>query len=276
MRLAVQLPRLASLVLVLAATFAGSDAGADAPKPLQKAPADPTALVPAGTYRPLFPPTPAETSIPVRAFRMDREPVTNAEFLSFVRRHREWARGSVAPILAESGYLAQWRGPDELGPGVDGEQPVVSVSWFAARAFCASRGERLPAEAEWERAAAASRTQADGSLDAAFRAELLATYSRPTPARLAHVGAGAPNLWGLRDMHGLVWEWVADFGNAVAAFSAGPDRLRFCGAGASAASDGTDFAAFERSAFRSSLRASYAIKNLGFRCAADVATGGST
>jgi formylglycine-generating enzyme required for sulfatase activity len=182
----------------------------------------------------------------------------------------------VAPVLAETGYLAHWRAPDALGSNVDPEQPVVSVSWFAARAFCASRGERLPLEAEWERAGAASRTQPDGSLDSAFRAELLATYSRPAAPRLARVGGGTPNLWGLRDMHGLVWEWVADFGNAVAAFSAGPDRLRFCGAGASAATDGTDFAAFERTAFRSALRASYAIKNLGFRCAADVPNGGST
>jgi formylglycine-generating enzyme required for sulfatase activity len=207
---------------------------------------------------------------------MDRSPVTNAEFLSFVRTHPEWARGKVAPVFAEPGYLAQWAGPHELGSAVDGEQPVVSVSWFAARAFCASRGARLPSEAEWERAAAASPPQPDGSLDPQFRAQLLATYSRPAPARLAHAGSGAPNLYGLRDMHGLVWEWVADFGNAIAAFSAGPDRLRFCGAGASAATDGSDFAAFERSAFRSSLHASYTIKNLGFRCAADAPTGGST
>lgn len=257
--------------VLLGAVLAADGAAAEPPRPRQ----DGTAVVPAGTYRPLFPPTPGETSIPVRAFRMDRLPVTNAEFLSFVRANPEWARGRVAPILAESGYLASWRSPDELGADVDPAQPVVSVSWFAARAFCASRGERLPLEAEWERAAAASRTQADGSLDAAFRAELLATYSRPAAPRLAHVGTGAPNLFGLRDLHGLVWEWVADFGNAVAAFSAGPDRLRFCGAGASAATDGTDFAAFERTAFRSSLRGRYTIKNLGFRCAADV-TGGST
>lgn len=262
-----------ALVHLGALLFAATLAADSTAEPLRS---PPMASVPAGVYRPLFPPTPGETSIPVHAFRLDRVQVTNGAFLKFVRTHPEWARDRVAPILAEPGYLAHWHAADELGSGVDPEQPVVSVSWFAARAYCAARGARLPVEAEWERAAAASRTQADGTLDPAFRAELLATYSRPAATQLARVGTGAPNFWGLRDMHGLVWEWVADFGNAVAAFSAGPDRLRFCGAGASAASDGTDFAAFERSAFRSALHGNYTIKSLGFRCASDAPTGGST
>lgn len=70
-------------------------------------------------------------------------------------------------------------------------------------------------------------------------------------------------------MHGLVWEWVLDFNDAVLAFESAGDGNRFCGAGGARARDATDFAAFERAAFRSSLRASFAVKNLGFRCAAD-------
>jgi formylglycine-generating enzyme required for sulfatase activity len=41
---------------------------------------------------------------------------------------------------------------------------------------------------------------------------------------------------------------------------------RFCGAGAATAADATDYATFMRYAFRSSLRASYTVRNLGFRC----------
>jgi formylglycine-generating enzyme required for sulfatase activity len=231
-----------------------------------------TALVPAGTYRPLIPPSPSEAAVPVASFRLDRLPVTNRDYLSFVQAKPEWARDRVAPVVAEPTYLAHWQSPRALGPTVEPDQPVVGVSWFAARAFCDWRGARLPTEAEWERAAAASRTSADGAADGGWRAELIATYSRPAPGQLPRVG-GVPNFWGISDMHGLVWEWVLDFGNAMAAFSSGSDRLRFCGASASGASDATDFAAFERTALRSSLRASFVLKNLGFRCAADAAPG---
>jgi formylglycine-generating enzyme required for sulfatase activity len=226
-----------------------------------------TVHVGAGTYRPLFPPSPREERIPVAAFELDKTPATNGEFLAFVAAHPEWRRDRIQPVFAEPTYLAQWASPLELGDGARVEQPVVNVSWYAARAYCASRGMRLPTEAEWEHAAAASRTSADGSNDAAWRAELMALYSRPNPETLARVGSSAPNFWGAEDMHGLVWEWVLDFGNATAAFSSGADRIRFCGAGAVGASDATDFAAFERVAFRTSLRANYTLKTLGFRCA---------
>lgn len=232
------------------------------------------AVIPAGTYRPMFPVSPAKTSIDVPSFRIDRVPVTNADFLAFVRARPEWAKDRVAPVVAEAGYLARWASPDALGPAADPDQPVVEVSWFAARSYCAWRGARLPTEAEWERAAGASRTAPDGSSDPAWRKEIAALYARPAPARLPRVG-GAPNFFGVRDMHGLVWEWVHDFNDAVLAFESAGDGNRFCGAGGAAARDATDFAGFERAAFRSSLRASFAVKNLGFRCAADAAPGAS-
>lgn len=234
------------------------------------APADapaPTAVVPGGTYRPLLGGAPVETP----AFRLDRVPVTNGEFLAFVREHPEWRRDRVAPVVAEEGYLAQWAAPEALGSSADADQPVVHVSWFAARAYCAARSERLPTEAEWEIAARASRTSSDGSNDPAWRAEVLALDVRTLPARLPRVGSTAPNVFGIHDLHGVVWEWVADFHRGALAIGGGSDRLRFCGAGAAeaGAGDGMDFAAFERVAMRSALRASYTTSSLGFRCAAD-------
>lgn len=219
------------------------------------------ATIPAGTYRPLVPVSPEKTTVPVAAFRIDRLPVTNGDFLEFTREHPEWTKDRVSSIFAETDYLAHW-------PSADADQPVVNVSWFAARAYCVARGKRLPTEAEWERVAAASRTAADGSTDAKWRTELVALYSRPAPGSLPHVGS-VPNFFGVSDLHGVVWEWVSDFTNASTAFQSGSDKLRFCGATAASATDATDFPAFARLALRSSLRASFTLKNLGFRCAAD-------
>jgi formylglycine-generating enzyme required for sulfatase activity len=261
------------VALVAAAAFADGSANAQQPPSPEKVP---TSIIAAGTYRPLFPPSPAEAVIPVAPFRLDRVPVTNADFVRFVHARPEWARDRVAPVVAEPGYLGHWQSASALGPRAEPEQPVINVSWYAARSYCAWRGARLPTEAEWERVAAASRTVADGSNDRAWRAELLALYGRPAPARLPHAGTGAPNFWSVRDMHGLVWEWVLDFNNAISAFTSGSDGLRFCGASGSSARDATDFVAFERTALRSSLRASFVLKNLGFRCAADLGPGASS
>jgi len=226
-----------------------------------------TVLVGAGPYKPLFPASPSQTEVHVDAFRLDKTPVTNGQFLAFVSAHPAWRRDRVAGALAEPGYLSRWAAPDALGANAPVDAPVVDVSWFSARAYCAARGMRLPTEAEWERAAAASRDRADGSSDPAWRAELLALYSRPMPARLPDVGTSAPNFWGVYDLHGVVWEWVEDFSAAAAAMTSPSAQLRFCGAGAAGASDATDFPAFQRVALRSSLHASYALHDLGLRCA---------
>jgi formylglycine-generating enzyme required for sulfatase activity len=81
------------------------------------------------------------------------------------------------------------------------------------------------------------------------------------------------NVFGIWDMHGLVWEWVSDFNTALVTgesrADSGLDRQLFCGSGSSGASDFSDYAAFMRYAYRSSLRGNYTVANLGFRCAED-------
>jgi formylglycine-generating enzyme required for sulfatase activity len=220
-----------------------------------------------GVFRPQFPATPqiAKDGVPVAAFRLDRVPVTNAEFLAFVTSHPKWRRDRVARIFADSGYLANWAAPDALGPDLDPKAPVTRVSWFTAKAYCAARGDRLPTEDEWEFAASASPTAPDGRDDPAWAQQILTWYSQPNTAR--PVGQTPPNFWGVQDLHGLVWEWVYDFNGSMVA----SDRdvsARFCGAAATGSQNKDDYASFMRLAFRSSLRADYTTANLGFRCAA--------
>ncbi|HND29368.1 MAG TPA: formylglycine-generating enzyme family protein [Myxococcota bacterium] len=223
----------------------------------------------AGTYRPLYPASPEEGELPVAAFLLARHPVTVQQFLDFVRENAVYQRGTISPLLADQGYLAAWKGA--LEPGLSPQAPVTGVSWFAARAYCEARGERLPTEAEWEWAAAASSSKADATKDPAFVAEILNWYALPSPAVLPAVGLHPPNFWGIQDLHGLVWEWVEDFNSTVVTVDnrsdGDPDRLRFCGGGAASAAAKEDYAAFMRVAFRASLQATYTTSTLGFRCA---------
>lgn len=253
------------LCLAAASAVAGA---APSPGPAGMAKVEP------GSWRPLYPPTKNEREIPVQGFWLERRPVTNAEFLAFVRREARWQRDRVPRPFADGGYLAHWAGPLEPGPEAALEAPVVHVSWFAAKAYCAALGRRLPRESEWELAAAADETRPDAHEDPVWRRRILDWYARPR-GPLALAGSGPANYWGVRDLHGLVWEWVLDFNSALVAVDgrAGGDgdRLKFCGAGAALAAGGKDdYASFMRLAFRSSLEGAYTTSTLGFRCAQDL------
>ncbi len=227
-----------------------------------------------GTYRPVFPPSPEEKEIPVGAFLLDERPVTNGEYLAFVKANPRWRKGQVPRLFAGAGYLDRWEGPLLPGAKAPADAPVVEVSWFTAKAFCEAQGKRLPTEAEWEYVASASADAPDARQDPAFLAQLLSWYAKPNPKVFGPVGQGAPNYHGVHDLHGLIWEWVGDFNSALVVGDSredgDPDLARFCGAGALSAQDKSDYAAFMRIAFRSSLQASYTTKTRGFRCARDV------
>ncbi len=146
---------------------------------------------------------------------------------------------------------------------------MVHVSWFAARAYLKAEGKALPTVDQWEYVAAASPDRADASRDPAFLERLRVWYGRPTPGRLPPVGSTARNVYGVSDLHGVVWEWTLDFNSALVTGESRADasleRALYCGSGAAGAADFEDYAAFMRYAFRSSLEARYSVANLGFR-----------
>ncbi|MBK0392580.1 formylglycine-generating enzyme family protein [Ramlibacter algicola] len=229
-------------------------------------------LVPGGRFESVLPQGPVATvsaPVDVAPFAMRTTPVTVGEFSSFVQAHPEWMRGQAPSVFVDRRYLLQWATPAAAGPALERGVPVTEVSWFAARAFCESEGARLPTWIEWEYAAAADATRTDARADPAWRRAILSWYEKPGGTALAAVG-GAPNAYGLRDLHGLVWEWVDDF-NAL--FIAGdsrtqgdPDKLKFCGAGALNIIDRDSYAVLMRIALLSSLNAADTTATLGFRC----------
>ena len=232
------------------------------------------ARIPDGDYRPLFAGTNDAKTVPVKSFYLDVAPVSTGDFLEFVKANPRWRRSEVTRLFADESYLKNWSADLDPGTNASLESPVTQVSWFAAKAYATWKGKRLPAVAEWECAASAGFTNADGSKDALFKKQVLQWYCTPSPERLQAAGSGRPNFWGIRDLHGLIWEWTLDFNTAMvngdARSDSGPERQLFCGAGSVGAQDVQDFPAFMRYAFRSSLKADYCVHNLGFRCAKDL------
>lgn len=229
-------------------------------------------LVPAGTHAPFYP-SPGQETVQVAAFELDTTPVTVGEYRAFLEAEPRWQKGEVKRLFADERYLDRWVGPANPG-ALDPLSPVTQVSWHAARAYCLAQGGDLPTVLQWEHAADATATAPTGArADADTLSHILAWYGRGGTAP-GPVGQGTPNLYGLHDLHGLVWEWSLDFNSLLIASDTreggDQDRMRFCGAGAISAIDPSDYASFMRFAFRSSLKADSTTQDLGFRCAYDL------
>lgn len=253
------------------ATAVGDPAvGATAPGATPPAPPSRLmATVPAGRYMPLYAPDAA--AVAVESFRMDRFPVTREDFAAFVEAKPEWRRSGVKPVFADDRYLVGWE--DDLSPDGPARAPVTGVSWFAARAYCQWEGKRLPTVDEWEYAARADETRTNAMADPSHKARILELYTqRPDSPR--PVGSSFENLYGVHDMHGLVWEWIRDFNTVTVGTdsrgTAQRDDQLYCAAGAEGATDTENYAAFLRYAFRASLAGRSTSGALGFRCADDL------
>lgn len=131
--------------------------------------------------------------------------VTNAQFSEFCRKtkHRGMHHNFLLH-LRRSTFEPQWKEPSA---------PVVFITWSDAKQYALWSSERddldyrIPTEAEWEYACRAEtqtvypwgNTIENGKLNANNK------HGYPTP-----VGTYPPNLWGLFDMLGNVWEWCED------------------------------------------------------------------
>lgn len=128
-------------------------------------------------------------------------------------------RDQFAAFVNDSGHVVgtchgghSWRDP---GFTQEGSHPVVCVSREDATAYAAwlsqktGRAYRLPSEAEFEYAARAGTTTPYWWGSAITHEQANYDGSGTVP-----VGSFKPNPFGLYDVHGNAWEWMADCGHA--------------------------------------------------------------
>ncbi len=212
-----------------------------------------------------------QEKIRIPPFHAMNLPVTNSEYVDFVRANPKWRKSKIKRIFADPSYLEQFASDLRLKKEIHPRAPVTYVSWFAARAYCESHGLRLPSLAEWEYLGAASETKADASEDPDYLARLIEWYNKPPGSGpVPPVGRGKPNYYGLYDLHGLIWEWIEDFNSSLISgesrTNGSIERELVCAAGSLAGGNKENYPAFMRFAFRSSLKGTSTIRNLGFRC----------
>lgn len=215
----------------------------------------------------------AAAHMTIEAFAMRDEPVTNAEFLAFVTDHPEWRRGAVSSLFAGPHYLDAWQQALVTGDGAPAQQPVTNVSWFAARAYCASEHARLPTWYEWEYVAASDATRTDARFDPLRNQAIVSAILESTGNRPGLIGAQPADAFGLRDMNRLIWEWTEDyaamFPNADARVPGAGAVLALCGGSALAFADKMQYALMMRVAALSALKPNDDGSRVGFRCARD-------
>lgn len=211
--------------------------------------------------------------VKIDAFLLDTYPVSNEAFLEFVVQNPKWRKSEVPKLFADGNYLKDWKGDVQLAEHLLPNAPVTNISWFAAKNYCESKGKRLPTVDEWEFAAMADQNSADARKMESYNQFILEWYETPNSFNKP-IGSTFKNFYGIYDLHGLVWEWTSDFNSVLISGESrqdvDKDSKLFCGSAAVGASDLMNYAAFMRYAFRGSMKASYSVKNLGFRCAKDI------
>lgn len=211
--------------------------------------------------------------IEVSSFYIDESPITNSEFLEFLKKNPQWTRSQVTELYADESYLHNWVSDYEIPKDVSLNSPVTNISWYAAHAYAQSVNKRLPTVDEWEFAALADEVSKDASDKPEFTAYILNAYQNKK-AYKNEIKQEAPNFYGLYNMYGMVWEWTEDFNSVMISGESRNDSASnenlFCAGASATTSDLKNYAAFMRYAMRGSLKAKYTVNNLGFRCAKDL------
>jgi sulfatase modifying factor 1 len=197
----------------------------------------------------------------IDAFMLAVTQVTNAEYLQFLH-----ANAALPPPF--------WEDPKFNDP----RQPVAGVSWFEAMRYCTwlssetGRTYRLPAEAEWERAARGGAEQKNFPWGDE-PPQSLPDYATRWQTGPEPVAQYAPNAFGLFDICENVHEWCSDWYDPNY-YAAAPERNpRGPEEGQRKASRGGSWrhhVKVARCSARSSIPPAFQYADYGFRVAANV------
>jgi len=194
------------------------------------------------------------------AFSIDQYEVTTARYAKFIQETKR-----PAPKYWSEEALKQHE-----------RKPVVGVDWNDAAAYCAWVEKRLPTGAEWEKAARGTdqRLYPWGSEEPSRQWANFDHCCEKGYEALTEVGSfeQGKSPYGVYDMAGNVWEWVADRYDE-GSYGTNPERnptgrssgeKRMVRGGAW---DSTS--AYVRSSYRLGLSPTFRLDNIGFRCAKD-------
>jgi formylglycine-generating enzyme required for sulfatase activity len=144
----------------------------------------------------------------------DERPAHRVVLSAFTLDRDEVTRGEYARCVAAKTCAA----PDDANPDADADVPVTGVSWRDAESYCRFVGKRLPSEAEWEKAARGTDARVypwgnEASCQQAnfgnFEGEGRCPQNPGRPVKVGTYPGHSP--YGVRDLAGNVWEWVADY-----------------------------------------------------------------
>jgi formylglycine-generating enzyme required for sulfatase activity len=235
-------------------------------------------------------------TVTVKSFWMDSTKVTVAQFERFVRATRYTTEAerfgwSAMFSVREGNWTrldrADWRHPEGPRSRARPQDPVTHVSWNDANAYARWMGHRLPTEAEWEYAARGGlrgKTYSWGNELTPGGKQMANWWQGTFPSHddgadgfvgVAPVASFPANGYGLYDMTGNVWEWVADwFGADYYAHSPAVDphgpahgSQRVMRGGSYLCS--SNFCANYRVSGRSSATPDSTLSNVGFRTVRD-------
>jgi formylglycine-generating enzyme required for sulfatase activity len=206
--------------------------------------------------------------VTIGSFYLDRTEVTNAEFQRFVAQHPEWQKDKIAAEFQNGKYLQDWSGTNF--PSGKEKYPVVFVSWYAANAYCQAQEKRLPTEAEWEYAARGGLKGKAFPWGDEMPDKTRANFSASGLKAPAAVASYPANGYGVFDMAGNVWEFLADEWQKYPAKAKGDAVSDYLQVKTRRALRGGSFGGSPvnlRVTYRDSHAPENAVEHVGFRCA---------
>lgn len=163
------------------------------------------AFIKEGSFVPLYGAV-SKNPVAVKSFYIDIYPVTNRDFLAFIRKNPLYQKSRIKGIFADKSYLAYWPADFDFG-NANPKSPVTNVSWFAAKKYCECEGKRLATMDEWEYVAMADTKKRDARTKKEFN-----EYIYPGTKNLKLMKMKQVKLSGIIGAFTTCTEW---FGNGL-------------------------------------------------------------